>query len=66
MSMAQHERQRTRKCGRYSVMHVCERCGKHLGADYCSAQNCNTTGVGLVLCEKCCIQADKEAGKTWK
>lgn len=49
----QISRQRTRKDGRYSTMNACEYCGKGCGAEYYSAANCNETGKGLVLHEKC-------------
>jgi hypothetical protein len=53
MTRKQRLRQKARENGKYVIMHVCEACGKHIGADYYSALDCNETGFGLVLCKKC-------------
>lgn len=40
------------KSGRYTRHHVCEVCDCN-ARDFCSDDRCNSTGKGLVLCEKC-------------
>jgi hypothetical protein len=54
MSYAMDERQATRKNGKYSKMNKCEICQKSVGASYFSADDCDETGKGLVLCKTCC------------
>jgi hypothetical protein len=55
MTWQQHERQddRHREHGRYAKMNPCEICGKSAGANYCSFEDTNSTGYGLVICDRC-------------
>jgi hypothetical protein len=34
--------------------HTCESCGCSLTSDYFSDVRCNSTGIGVCLCEACC------------
>lgn len=62
MSFKMVERQAKRKSnGRYADMYRCEFCDKALGEGYHSLSDCNTTGVGLICCKKCCDE--KESAK---
>lgn len=54
MTQAQADRQHSRdRSGRYSQHYRCELCGRPCG-DYRSDERCNGTGLGQILCEKCC------------
>lgn len=55
---AERQEYRNHKSGRYSKVKPCEFCGKSAGVDYYSLPNCNETGIGVVVCEKCA--ADRE------
>jgi len=53
-----HNRERN---GRYAKMSHCEDCGKFVGDDYWSLEDCNKTGKGVCLCKSC---YDKKSNTT--
>ncbi len=64
VSLAQTERQTTRKAGgQYRTMNRCECCGKGCGADYYTIEWFDDAdwpgGVGQTLHEKCCVKLQK-------
>jgi len=53
MTDAQRQRQHYRSRGRYSKVNPCEVCGRSAGDSYCSLPDCNSTGFGVCLCDRC-------------
>jgi hypothetical protein len=62
----QIERQRVRENGKYANYPNCELCDKKVNPEgYWSDPRCNATGVGLILCKKCCHKSEQMSNKVF-
>ena len=51
-----------KKNGQYDKsLYHCEVCGKYVGEDYFSDDNCNQTGNGMCLCQSCYYKRNPKA-----